>query len=201
MQRATDEPEYPEDGPGEGRWLSYDELSLLRGISRESAIRLARREKWRRTRGNDGTARIFCPPDWLRSPRKHPGDWSPGQSPEQPRQPSGDPGGFSKISKAFEAGLAAFSEQVEVERRRANWAELARDAARDELVVEREARAKAEGMAEAAVTRAERAEQEREELRADLARAEERLKQAEVERLVAAAAERSSLFRRLWRRR
>jgi hypothetical protein len=166
MQRATDEPEHPEDGPGEGRWLSYDELSRLRCISRESAIRLARREKWRRTRGNNGTARVFCPPDWLESSRKNPGGQSPGQSPGQPHDPPEIREDLSRIIEAFEDGLAAFREQVEAERQRA-----------------------------------ERAEHERDALQADLARAEERLRQAEIERLVAAAAERSSLFGRLWRRR
>jgi hypothetical protein len=54
---------------------------------------------------------------------------------------------------------------------------------------------------EIANPRAEKAERERDVLQADLTRAEEQLRQAEIERLVTAAAERSSLFSRLWRRR
>jgi hypothetical protein len=48
--------------------------------------------------------------------------------------------------------------------------------------------------------RTEQIERERDALRADLARAEDRLREAEIERLVEAAARRS-MFRRLWRRR
>ena len=40
----------------DGRWLSYTELAAERGISRASAIRLVRRQRWRRQAGNDGEA-------------------------------------------------------------------------------------------------------------------------------------------------
>jgi hypothetical protein len=47
-----------------GRWLSYSELAGERGISRQSAVRLVRRQ-WRRQMGNDGEARVFVPADHL----------------------------------------------------------------------------------------------------------------------------------------
>jgi hypothetical protein len=44
---------------GDTRWVSYTELAEARGISRESAIRIARRRKWpkRPFRGNSSPAR------------------------------------------------------------------------------------------------------------------------------------------------
>src|SRR3954467_13023780 len=43
------------------RSLSYDELANLLGIERESARHLAFRRRWRRTKGNDGKARVEVP--------------------------------------------------------------------------------------------------------------------------------------------
>ena len=156
--------EHPEDDPEDGRWLSYVELGQIRGISRESAIRLARREKWRRIRGNDGTARIFCPGDWLKSSRKNPGDQSPGQ----PTNYSPDPGDaredLSHAINSLGEAVGVLREQLTAERERANRAEAAHDIAL-----------------------------------AQLRMAEELLKEAQIERAVEDAAQRSWLFR--WRRR
>jgi len=43
------------------RSLSYDELADMLGIERESARHLAFRRRWRRTKGNDGKARVDVP--------------------------------------------------------------------------------------------------------------------------------------------
>jgi hypothetical protein len=43
------------------RWVSYDELSDIRGISKTSAFRMANRRKWTRRKGNDGTVRVAVP--------------------------------------------------------------------------------------------------------------------------------------------
>jgi hypothetical protein len=111
------------DTSGEGKWLTYDEIAQLRGIGRESAIKLVHRTKWRRQKGNDGSARILVPQDWLNpSTRKRSSDNSSGHSPE-----------FSRAIKAFEGGLAAFREQLEAERQRAEKAEEGRDVLREEL--------------------------------------------------------------------
>lgn len=50
----------------DGRWLSYDELGKIRGIGRPSAVKLAQREKWPRRLGNDRTARVLVPLEWLK---------------------------------------------------------------------------------------------------------------------------------------
>src|SRR5439155_10696272 len=67
----------------EGRWLSYAELSRVRRIGRESAVKLVQREGWRRIRGNDGTARVLVPPDWLKPARQDTPEPSLGSSPER----------------------------------------------------------------------------------------------------------------------
>src|SRR5262249_16437609 len=53
---------------GEGRWLTYTELAEIRGIGRESAVKLAQRERWRKLSGNspDRTVRGFVPTEWLK---------------------------------------------------------------------------------------------------------------------------------------
>jgi hypothetical protein len=45
----------------EGRWMTYGELGRIRGIGRESAVKLAQRKRWRRIPGNDGIARVLVP--------------------------------------------------------------------------------------------------------------------------------------------
>jgi hypothetical protein len=110
MENGTD---IPPDESGEGKWLTYDEIASLRGIGRESAIKLVHRTKWRRQKGNDGSARILVPPNLLTpSTRKRSPDNSSGHSPE-----------FSRAIKAFEAGLAALREQLAVANSRAEKVE------------------------------------------------------------------------------
>src|ERR1700744_52422 len=53
------------DASGDGRWLTYDELAKVRGISRASAERLVLRNRWRRQRDNQRTVRILVPLDRL----------------------------------------------------------------------------------------------------------------------------------------
>jgi hypothetical protein len=48
-----------DDDTEDGRWLTYTELARERGISRTSAVRLVRRQRWRRQMGNDGEARVY----------------------------------------------------------------------------------------------------------------------------------------------
>jgi hypothetical protein len=54
--------------------MTYTELARIRSINKESAIRLARRERWRKLPGNDqgGTVRVFVPEDWLKPAREDP---------------------------------------------------------------------------------------------------------------------------------
>ena len=46
-------------------WLDYDELARVFGIERESARRLVIRKRWKRSKGNDGRARVAIPTDAL----------------------------------------------------------------------------------------------------------------------------------------
>ena len=64
LEPASYAPDMPSDNPPDTKQLTYTELGRLRGISRESAERLARRRKWKRTVGNDGQTRVAVPPDW-----------------------------------------------------------------------------------------------------------------------------------------
>jgi hypothetical protein len=134
---------------GEGRWITYDELGRIRGIGRESAVKLAQRKRWRRIRGNDGEARINVPLDWLVSTKDSP---SPQASPDT----SPDIG---RLIAAFEATTAALTVRAEraeaeadpaiaatqVERSRAETAEAA-------LTAEQAARAATTARAEIAET-------------------------------------------------
>jgi hypothetical protein len=55
---------------GTGRWLTYDEIAVLRGIKRIGAVRLVQRYKWRRMEGNDGKARVLVPASALEPVRR-----------------------------------------------------------------------------------------------------------------------------------
>jgi hypothetical protein len=120
----------------EGRWLSYDELGRIRGIGRASAVKLAQREKWQRRRGNDQTARVLVPLEWLKPARRQPATF-------REEFPEGFPE-FSRIVSALETAIAAtkerteadaiaisaLREQLEQSSRRADRAEQGRDAER-----------------------------------------------------------------------
>jgi hypothetical protein len=88
----------------EGRWLTYDEIAKIRGIGRASAVKLAQRERWQRRPGNDRTARVLVPLDWLR-PARRSGDTSPEEFPEASR-------GLSRVIGVLEAAIAASKERA-----------------------------------------------------------------------------------------
>jgi hypothetical protein len=190
----------PDDG---ARWLSYKELAEARDISRPSAVRLAKRKRWSRRRGNDGTTRVAVPVGEDQPKRDDTGDNTGDATGEDT---GGDTRDIARIINAFEAGLAAFYEQVEAERQRANWAELARDAARTELSAEKEARARVESIADAAGVRADRAEQARDRLQSELVGAQEalagaktRLREADAARVEFWSRSRFGRLRAVWR--
>jgi transposase-like protein len=49
---------------GEARGVIYSELAQIRGIGRESAVKLVQRERWRRQPGNDRSVRVLVPAEW-----------------------------------------------------------------------------------------------------------------------------------------
>jgi hypothetical protein len=53
------------DMSADGRWLTYDQLSALRRIDKQSAIKLATRNRWRRRKSNIGQMQVFVPVIWL----------------------------------------------------------------------------------------------------------------------------------------
>ena len=155
------------------RWLSYAEFAAMRGISRSSAIRMARRHGWPRRPGNDGSARVAVPVAALvarendrTSARGDDPEGAPGDAGE------GDRGdalrALSSTISLLESRLTAADDLLERERQHTGTL-IGRVADLEaELVKQREQRAHAEGLAEA--------------------------RQAEIERLLARK-------RRWWRRR
>lgn len=71
------------------RLLSYDEIAVAFGITRESARQLVIRKRWARTRGNDNKARIQVPIEALDTGRP---------SDDTGRYPSGDTGQITSHS-------------------------------------------------------------------------------------------------------
>ena len=53
------------DNAVDGHWMSYAELGLARGITKESALKLGPRRKWREQADNHGTIRVYVPSDWI----------------------------------------------------------------------------------------------------------------------------------------
>src|SRR4051794_14169492 len=49
------------DAGGDTRWVAYEEVGAVRGISRGSATRLAMRRHWARRTGNDRKTRVAVP--------------------------------------------------------------------------------------------------------------------------------------------
>jgi hypothetical protein len=92
----------PHDFEGDGRWLTYGELAIIRGTTRPSAERLARRMKWRRQAGNDGFARVFVPVAFL----ERAGD----KAKDGPHEEQGAPPRDFDTAIAFQDALAALRE-------------------------------------------------------------------------------------------
>jgi hypothetical protein len=161
-----------EDDRADTRWLSYSDLAEARGISRESAIRMARRRRWPKREGNDGTIRVAVPRSIVEGKphisRDSRGDGLADVREDIPHKISG-----------LETALGLLAEQLQRECSRGDAAE-ARAQAAEAQVRELEAQVR-ELIEQTAALREDRA--------AEAARAE--ALQAELERL---------LRRGLWRR-
>jgi len=99
--------------------MTYRELADLWGCKLESARKTVRRKQWHRTDGNDGTIRVHVPLDALPGPSD-----SPTVSPE----PSLPDGPTPSDLALLEERIAGLRELVDAERRRADAAEVDRDA-------------------------------------------------------------------------
>ena len=180
--RPTMPPDTPDDT---GRWLTYAEFANLRGIARESAVRMAQRNHWRRRRNNRGEALVMVPEDALpadtagRHGGEMPGDNAGGLPGDKEDVPPDIAGG---ALAALEGAVETLREQLDVANTRAERAETDRaeerqraDDLRDRLIAMQEQLADAHAAlqaAEEAKARAGRAEQERDEERARAGRAE-----------------------------
>jgi hypothetical protein len=154
------------------RWLTYDDISRIRGIGRPSAVKLVQREGWQRRPGNDGTARILVPMEWLKPAKK-----------EASREPS------REELPLLQETLVILRDQLGVANRRADEAEKQAEAAhkRADVAValtDRTLAQLAEANAEhaAAMARAERAETLFANLETDAATKEEVAAQLRAER-------------------
>jgi hypothetical protein len=66
MHHPDDRPTTPPDHPPDetdAQWMTFAELAAARGISRDSAIALVRRKRWRRQRDNRGHTLALVPND------------------------------------------------------------------------------------------------------------------------------------------
>jgi len=130
-----------EDDREDGRWMTYTELARIRTINKESAIRLARRERWRKMPGNDtgGTVRVFVPEDWLKPARE---DTSQG-NPTPIRE--GIPEDLRQLTVGWEQAIAISRIRAEAAEARAEKAETRADLADADR---RTAEARADGLQE-----------------------------------------------------
>lgn len=110
---------------GNTKWLSYPELAEARGISKASAVRLARRRKWLKRHGNDGGVRVAVPEGEDQPKRDDPED---GRE-DNPRDDHEDNReddlrdireNISSITKAFDAAIATLREQLQAANTRAD---------------------------------------------------------------------------------
>jgi hypothetical protein len=173
----------------ETRWMTYSELGQARGIGRASAERLARKKRWQRMKDNTGFARVAVPLPWLTTDEPPPPAAPHDRPQDRPLAATGDADAISALREAI-AGLLVRAERAETaadrERTRAEHAEAGRgaaEAAREAALAELR---QTEGVRDAALEAANRAD-------AELRAAQERL--ADMER---SEAERQGRGR--WRR-
>jgi hypothetical protein len=188
-----------QDNPEE-RWMTFAELADARGISRESAIRLIRKKRWRRQRDNRGNVIALIPGPWA-DPPDRPAD-DPADRPADDREERpGDPDGFhTKALATLDTAVATLREQLVRAEARADSAESDRRRA-DALIANLEADLRAKdaqiGRAESEASE-QRTTAEQADARAkDAIQAAEALRQAEEARK---ARGRWTRLRAAWRR-
>ena len=204
---GDDHQDYPgadrgDDHEDDRRWLSYQQLGEARRISRASAIRLARKHRWRRQANNQGTVLVAVPVAFLTPDPRTSGDRH-GDYPSN--RPDDHPGGEAiagAFDRALQAVQAAHAGEIAALRQRAD---TLRDRVEDlqvQVVQLEEEGAWLSAQAEAAEARANLAERELagerirahtmsshvEGYRADLAQARRELAAAQIAQSEAEAA-------------
>src|SRR5690349_5496496 len=105
----------------DGQWMSYGELARVRGIDRQSAVKLVRRHSWRRQPGNNGEVRVFVPADGVSRPMTR--DETLDETRAETRPIAPDTTAFETALAAIEAAHAS---EVTALRERADAAEMSR---------------------------------------------------------------------------
>jgi len=95
-----------DEDAAETRWLTYAELAAARGISRNSAVRVAKRRNWPRRKGNDGSARVAVPVAFIEARRGVAED-------SHPDDPGGNHGGESTAIKVLEEQVADLRKRLD----------------------------------------------------------------------------------------
>jgi hypothetical protein len=113
---------------GDVRRLTYAELAAVRGISRASAERLARRKHWPRQVGNDGVTRVTVPladaaPSGPRNVVDNPPDHPPNHPP--PDKADRATAATPDILAAIREVITPLAAALEYERARADRLEIA----------------------------------------------------------------------------
>jgi hypothetical protein len=167
-----------QDMTPDGRWMSYGELARIRGIDRQSAVKLVRRQRWRRQPGNQGEVLVLVPSEALTRAmaRDEASDVTGAETPD-----------IAPDTAAFETALAAIEaahgSEVAALRERVDAAELSRVSAQAQLADATAKADRAEVLAEAERARADRAtaRADQERLAADRFRAEAETARAELQ--------------------
>jgi hypothetical protein len=107
----------------DGRWLTYSELAVARGIDRQSARRMANRTGWRRQKDNQGIVRVYVP-FGREAPLRRERDTSADK-------PADMPADMSHAIRALEASVASLTARAEFAEKRAEKVEIDLDTARD----------------------------------------------------------------------
>jgi hypothetical protein len=151
------------DSAEDGRWLTFAELSQLRGISKTAAMKLVSRHGWRRQKNNKGQVRALVPVAWVTD--------------ADTREPS-NAADMSRAIRAFDSAIATLRQQLVRETGRTEAAERARTALMVQLAQAEAGRAAERSRAEADREPLTRAEAEAVALRAQLDQARAEAQQA-----------------------
>jgi hypothetical protein len=87
----------------DGRWLTYDQIAVLRRIDKPSAIKLATRHRWKRRKSNRGQVQVLVPVDWFDRARDRRDKYA---------EKSEDSAVVTALQKAFDTALAAKDETI-----------------------------------------------------------------------------------------
>jgi hypothetical protein len=125
------------DRNADGSWMTYREIAAARRVKLSAAVRLVQRHKWRKHTGNDGTARILVPTEWVKpSDRVTPDvghDVVPDTEDDVADDVTPDRHMLAGALAALEDAISALREQLEQANERADRAETRADDLRAQI--------------------------------------------------------------------